>query len=71
MVDETELLLAGHLVQQKAGSKAVAMVTSMTVLMVAWRAVAWVDWRVEQSDRRMENRLVVVKVDWTDMPMAE
>ena len=71
MVDETELLLAGYLVQQKAGSKAVAMVISMAVLMVAWRDVAWVDWRVEQSDRRMENRLVVVKVDWTDMPMAE
>jgi len=43
----------------------------MAVLMVAWRDAAWVDWRVEQSDRRMENRLVDVKVDWTGMPMAE
>jgi hypothetical protein len=40
MVDETELLLAGYLVQQKAGSKVVAMVTSMAVMMVAWRVVA-------------------------------
>ena len=40
-------------------------------MMVAWRAVTWVDWRVAQSDRRMENRLVVEMVGWTDMPMAE
>jgi len=39
MVDETELLLAGYLVQQKAGLKAVAMVISMAVLMVAWRGL--------------------------------